>query len=79
MDLAWARKTVNGKVALQGNVDPHVLRTSPERIRASVKEILKKMRPGRGYVFNLGHGILPDTPPEHAKYLVKCVKELSVK
>jgi len=77
VDLTWARKAVDGKVALQGNMDPHILRTSPERIRAGVKEILKKMRPGQGHIFNLGHGILPDTPPEHAKYLVKCVKEES--
>jgi uroporphyrinogen decarboxylase len=44
-----------------------------------VKETLKKAKNSQGYIFNLGHGILPDTPPEHAMYLVKTVKELSSK
>jgi len=77
VDLSWARKILKGRVALQGNLDPCVLYCSPKRIREAVRESLKKTAPRRGYIFNLGHGILPDTPVENVKYLVKTVKDLS--
>lgn len=77
IDLSWAQKILGKKVAMQGNLDPLVLFSSPKAIRDSVKRLFSKINPRQGYIFNLGHGILPPTPPEHAKYLVKCVKELS--
>ncbi|MFO1519391.1 MAG: uroporphyrinogen decarboxylase [bacterium] len=76
VDMAWARKIAKGRVALQGNLDPCLLYCSRSRIRQGVKEVLKKAGK-KGHVFNLGHGILPDVPPENARYLVECVKELS--
>jgi uroporphyrinogen decarboxylase len=79
VDLTWARKILKGRVALQGNLDPCMLYCSPKRIQEAVRETLQKVNPQRGYIFNLGHGILPDTPVENVKYLVKCVKELSSK
>lgn len=63
-------------VAIQGNLDPYILYSSKENIRAVVKEILDSMKQHKGYIFNLGHGILPDIPFDHVKYLVDTVKEL---
>jgi len=77
VDLKWARKVAKGKVALQGNLDPCLLYCSPRRIREAVRETLEKAGKAPGYIFNLGHGILPDTPPENARYLVRVVKEES--
>ncbi|MBL4567817.1 MAG: uroporphyrinogen decarboxylase, partial [Porticoccus sp.] len=61
-----ARRRVGDRVALQGNMDPAILRASPQRIRQEVKTILSQFGPGEGHVFNLGHGITPDINPEHA-------------
>jgi uroporphyrinogen decarboxylase len=76
-DLADARRLVGDKVALQGNLDPCALYASPERIRAEVGSVLESFGHGPGHVFNLGHGIHPDVPPEHAATLVSAVQELS--
>ena len=76
-DLADARRTVADRVALQGNLDPSVLYASPERIREEVGRVLASYGRGPGHVFNLGHGIHPDVPPEHAAALVAAVHELS--
>jgi uroporphyrinogen decarboxylase len=76
-DLADARRAVAGRVALQGNLDPCVLHSSPGRIRVEVGRVLESYGEGSGHVFNLGHGIHPDVPPEHAAALVSAVHELS--
>lgn len=78
-DLADARKRVNDKVALQGNVDPSILYASPARIREEVQRVLESYGDGPGHVFNLGHGIHPDVNPEHAAALVEAVHEFSPK
>jgi uroporphyrinogen decarboxylase len=70
IDLADARQAVNGKVALQGNLDPAVLRASPEVIRREVRRVLDSYGRGPGHVFNLGHGITPEVDPEHVQVLV---------
>jgi uroporphyrinogen decarboxylase len=76
-DLASARKHVDDKVALQGNLDPATLRESPEVIRQGVADTLASYGRGPGHVFNLGHGITPDIDPEHLAVLVDAVHELS--
>lgn len=76
-DLADARARVGGRVALQGNLDPTVLFAKPERIRSAVAAVLESYGPGSGHVFNLGHGILQHTPPEHAGAMIEAVRELS--
>ncbi len=76
-DLGVARERVGGAVALQGNLDPAALYARPEVIRREVARVLEKYGLGQGHIFNLGHGILPDVPPEHARVLVQAVKELS--
>ena len=76
-DLTAARAQVGLRVALQGNLDPTVLLTSPDCIRAQVKLVLEAYGQGSGHVFNLGHGITPDVPPEHLGVLVDAVHEFS--
>jgi len=76
-DLSDARKTVQDKVALQGNLDPCTLYSTPERIREEVANVLASYGKGPGHVFNLGHGIHPDIPPENAAALIEAVHELS--
>jgi uroporphyrinogen decarboxylase len=70
IDLADARKAVGGEVALQGNLDPAVLRASPEVIRREVRRVLDSYGNHPGHVFNLGHGVTPEVDPEHVKVLV---------
>ena len=76
-DLNAARAAVGDRVALQGNLDPTVLLTSPTCIRAEVKQVLEAYGRGSGHVFNLGHGITPDVPPEHLGVLIDAVHEFS--
>jgi len=76
-DLADARVLVGDRVALQGNLDPSVLYAPPEQIRARVAAVLASYGHGPGHVFNLGHGIHPDVPPEHALAMVDAVHDLS--
>lgn len=76
-DLSTAREYVADKVALQGNLDPAMLRESPEAIRQGVADTLASYGEGPGHVFNLGHGITPDIDPDHLGALVDAVHELS--
>jgi uroporphyrinogen decarboxylase len=70
------RRRVGDGVALQGNLDPGALFAPPSEIRARVAEILE--RAGKvGHIFNLGHGVLPPTDPEHVRAMVTAVRELS--
>jgi uroporphyrinogen decarboxylase len=76
-DLREARAAVGEKTALQGNLDPSVLYASPATIREHVATVLASYGEGEGHVFNLGHGIHPDVPPEHAGAMVAAVHDLS--
>ena len=76
-DLAEARGLTAGRVALQGNLDPSVLKANPEVIRREVGRVLQSYGHGGGHVFNLGHGITPDVPPEHAGAMIEAVHALS--
>lgn len=76
-DLADARRAVSDRVALQGNLDPNCLYASPARIREEVARVLASYGHGHGHVFNLGHGIHPGVPPEHAGAMIAAVHELS--
>ena len=76
-DLADARRAVADRVALQGNLDPNCLYASPQRIRDEVARVLQSYGYGHGHVFNLGHGIHPTIPPEHAGAMIAAVHELS--
>lgn len=77
VDLGAARNRVGSRVALQGNLDPAVLLTTPDAVRAQAKDVLASYGKGSGHVFNLGHGISQFTPPENVAALVDCVRETS--
>lgn len=76
-DLDHARALIGNKVVLQGNMDPAVLLSNPEIVRAEVKKVLDKFGVGGGHIFNLGHGIFPGIDPENVKAMVDAVRELS--
>jgi uroporphyrinogen decarboxylase len=69
-DLAEARRRLDSRVALQGNVDPSILLGSVENVRAAARKAVEKTG-GVGHILNLGHGILPNTPVENAKAFVE--------
>jgi len=77
IDIGEARRRVGKNVALQGNLDPSILFSSPEIIAVEVEKILNSYGSGSGHVFNLGHGISQFTPPENAAALVEAVHTLS--
>ncbi len=74
LDQAWAR--VGADVAVQGNLDPVALLAPPEEIRRMAARILARAGGRPGHIFNLGHGVLPQTPPEHVAVLIDAVHEL---
>jgi len=76
-DLAAARQAVDGRVALQGNLDPAALFAAPETLRAETLRVLAKLRRRPGHVFNLGHGITPDVDPERVPVLIDTVQSYS--
>ncbi len=73
MPLVWAREHLQGKVALQGNLDPLLLVAGGEAQRQATRAILDALASGP-FVFNLGHGITPPTPPDHVSALVEQVR-----
>lgn len=72
-EMTAAREKTDNKVALQGNLDPCVLFSNPEVIRREAQKVLETAG-ATGHIFNLGHGILPETPVPHARELVEFVK-----
>lgn len=77
LDLAW--QTLGQDCGIQGNLDPAILFSSPDKIRVQVKKILDQAAGKPGHIFNLGHGILPGTPVDNVTALVDFVHELSSK
>jgi uroporphyrinogen decarboxylase len=77
VEIGKVRNLLQGKTALQGNMDPTVLYANKDRIKKEVIKVLKSYGNGSGHIFNLGHGILPDIDPENARALVDFVKEES--
>jgi len=75
LDVAWNR--LGHEVAVQGNLDPTALLAPVPEIRARAAAILGQAAGRPGHIFNLGHGILPQTPVDHVRALVDAVHELS--
>jgi uroporphyrinogen decarboxylase len=71
--LDWARGEVQAHACAQGNLDPQHVVVGGESMRAAAREIVDGLA-GGPFVFNLGHGIVPQTPPEHVADLVACVR-----
>jgi uroporphyrinogen decarboxylase len=72
IDQAWME--VSYRSAIQGNLDPAVLFAPLPELKARVHELLKRTGTRPGHIFNLGHGILPDTPVENVKAVVDYVR-----
>lgn len=73
VDLGLARRSLGSGVALQGNLDPHVLYGTREEILKQVRTTIRELDDLTGYVFNLGHGIRPDVDFNNVAYLIDCV------
>ena len=78
VDIGAARARVGMRVALQGNLDPAILLSSPQAVQREAAAILASYGKGSGHVFNLGHGISQHTPPENVAALIKTVRAVSV-
>jgi len=74
MDPVWAAKHVPAGIALQGNLDPQALVAGGPALIEQAESILAAMK-GRPFIFNLGHGIVPPTPPEHVAALAERLKK----
>jgi uroporphyrinogen decarboxylase len=74
VDLADARSALGDRVALQGNLDPVLLYADPDRIAQETEAMMRSYGSGPGLIANLGHGIRPDTSPDHARAFVDAVK-----
>jgi uroporphyrinogen decarboxylase len=72
LDQAW--RTLNYSVAVQGNLDPITLFAPPEVLQARVAEILALAENRPGHIFNLGHGIVPNTPVDAVLQVVQQIK-----
>lgn len=72
-DLAIVRRTLPANVAVQGNLDPVLLNTTPEIVRREAARLLESMRGSAGHIFNLGHGIQPHAKLECMQALVDTV------
>jgi uroporphyrinogen decarboxylase len=77
VDPADARKRIGAKVALQGNLDPAVLASTPGAARAQARRVLDAFGPAPGHVFNLGHGISPHAKVDTVAALVDEVRTYS--
>jgi uroporphyrinogen decarboxylase len=73
VDIGAARHQIGTRVAVQGNLDPMVLLTDPEAIANAADAVMHAAGPLPGHIFNLGHGIVPSTPPENVAALVRAV------
>jgi uroporphyrinogen decarboxylase len=71
--LDWAFTQLQGRLALQGNLDPQWLVVGGEGMRSAAGRILDTLGHGP-FIFNLGHGIVPETPPDHVAELVELVR-----
>lgn len=74
-DLKQARQRIPNSIALQGNLDPDILYADTKKIRQETQRLLNSMKGDQGYIFNLGHGIHPDTPLESVKTLIECLQD----
>ena len=74
--LDEAARRVGGTRAVQGNLDPAVLFADPASIEAETRRIVAEGRRAPGHVFNLGHGVLPETDPDALTRLVELVHSL---
>ncbi|WP_256007176.1 uroporphyrinogen decarboxylase [Pedobacter deserti] len=74
-DLLNIKNSLPNGIAVQGNLDPHILYADKPVIKKHILQLFERMRGQNGFIFNLGHGIMPDIPFDHVKYAIEVVKE----
>lgn len=74
-DLRQIKDSLPKGIAVQGNLDPMVMYADKPVIKKKIHELFERMKGTEGYIFNLGHGIMPDMPFDHVKYAVEVIKE----
>ena len=72
MDPKWIKEKLNG-LPIQGGLDPKTLLTDKENIKVNVEKYLNIFK-DYPYIFNLGHGVLPETKPEIIEYVINIVR-----
>jgi uroporphyrinogen decarboxylase len=74
-DLLNIKNSLPAGIAVQGNLDPHILYAEKPAIKRAILQLFERMRGENGFIFNLGHGIMPDIPFDHVKYAIEVIKE----
>jgi uroporphyrinogen decarboxylase len=75
VDLLDIKQRLPKGIAVQGNLDPHILYADKKVIKERIHRLFDRMKGENGYIFNLGHGIMPDIPFDNVKYAVEVIKE----
>jgi uroporphyrinogen decarboxylase len=73
-DLLNIKKALPAGIAVQGNLDPHILYADKPVIKKHILQLFERMRGEAGFIFNLGHGIMPDIPFDNVKFAIETVK-----
>lgn len=79
IDLDEVLRRLGPKTVIQGNLDPCCLFMDEKHLEQRIQKILDQAKDAAGHIFNLGHGVLPQTSPERAKFLVETVHRLSTR
>jgi uroporphyrinogen decarboxylase len=74
-DLLNIKTSLPAGIAVQGNLDPHILYADKPVIKKEILRLFERMRGQNGFIFNLGHGIMPDIPFDNVKYAIETIKE----
>jgi uroporphyrinogen decarboxylase len=75
VDLKDIKQRLPQGISVQGNLDPHILYADKKVIKDRIHRLFERMRGENGFIFNLGHGIMPDIPFDNVKYAVEVIKE----
>jgi uroporphyrinogen decarboxylase len=75
VDLLDIKNRLPQGIAVQGNLDPHILYADKKIIKERIHRLFNRMNGTDGYIFNLGHGIMPDIPFDNVKYAVEVIKD----
>lgn len=78
-DLPSLKRSLPAGIAVQGNLDPFILYADKPVIKKKIYQLFDRMEGEKGFIFNLGHGIMPDIPFDNVKYAIDMVKEYSWK
>lgn len=75
VDLKDIKQRLPKNISVQGNLDPHILYADRKVIKSRIWGLFERMRDENGFIFNLGHGIMPDIPFDNVKYAIEVVKD----